>query len=112
MIATAANYLSGFTFKFWLSALAGVALLGVAGTGIGYWKGWSGGKQSVLDELALQAARAKAKAAEARERATEESNERAEQFEQQQEQIEKAIEDAQASGGNALDGLFGGLQDN
>ena len=95
----------------WQIAL-GVVVLLIGSHTLAYCEGRSDGRAAILNRLELQAAKAKAKAAEAREKATEESNQRAEQFEQQQEQIEKAIEDAQASGGNALDGLFGGLQDN
>jgi len=67
------------------------------------------GRQEVLSELREKAAEAEKKAQAAKKKADENATERAETFEAQQEVLNDAIEEAEKTGGNALDGLFTGL---
>ena len=72
---------------------------------------YDAGRDAVLAKLEKAEAEAKQKADEAATVADGEAQERSEGFRKEQETLEKAIDDAQANDGNALDGLFGSLSE-
>lgn len=88
---------------------AGVVALLIASHTLAYCKGSSDKDAQWIAKLEKAEAEAKAESAEAREEATEAANERAEEFEAQQDALRKVIDDAQDSGGNALDAVLRGM---
>lgn len=70
---------------------------------------YDAGRESVLVELREAKAKAQAAARKAARSADVKERDRATAFEREQEILEKAMDNAEAADGNALDGLFGGL---
>jgi hypothetical protein len=64
------------------------------------------GEDRILDQLRQAEADAEKKAAIARAEADEKSEERAKEFEQEQEILKEKIDEAERTGGNALDSIF------
>ena len=86
---------------------AGVAIL-IAAYGYGCTQ-YDAGRESVLEELREAERKAEKKAEAARQSADAEAFERANEFEAEQETLSEVIDNAEDTGGNAIDGLFGGL---